>query len=66
MRTRDCEGDCTDDDTQSEDCNLNSCLELFIWSDWSGCSKSCGRDGVQTRQKLCLFNNAEVSLFTIF
>ncbi|KAF1748497.1 hypothetical protein GCK72_024964 [Caenorhabditis remanei] len=64
IRTRDCqEENCEERNIQSEECSLNSCLELFIWSDWSSCSKSCGRDATQTRQKLCLFNNAECSSY---
>ncbi|UMM42765.1 hypothetical protein L5515_018465 [Caenorhabditis briggsae] len=64
VRTRDCqEENCPEQNIQHEECSLNSCLDLFIWSDWSSCSKSCGHDATQTRQKLCLFNNAECSSY---
>ncbi len=46
--------DCEHDLTQ-----INSIREWQVWSEWSGCSKTCGQNGaIQIRNRKCEFENS--------
>ncbi len=50
---------CPGDDKEAEECNRDKCPELGPWSEWSGCSKTCG-GGERLRSRQCgHFDNEE-------
>lgn len=50
---------------ETKECDLKQCqvksLPIPIvyesWSDWTQCSKKCGKKGIRSRQRICLFND---------
>ena len=56
-RTRECVGGIcslatSDDKIETKSCMDKECIILSEWSEWSGCSVTCG-PGLQTRSRTC-------------
>ena len=58
MRSRECINggllqSCPGDATEATTCNTEACPMWMPWSEWTGCSSTCG-GGVMTRDRECM------------
>eukprot|EP00111_Clytia_hemisphaerica_P005131 TCONS_00014774-protein len=46
---------CKGESFESKDCKVPACPSWGLWGKWGSCSKTCGRDSIQSRSRNCLF-----------
>jgi hypothetical protein len=51
---------CTGDPEEVVSCNASPCPSLTDWSEWTECSKSCGKGGAQRRVRDCLVQRSGI------
>lgn len=52
---------CKGESFESEDCKVPACPSWGLWGKWGSCSKTCGRDSIQSRSRNCLFKGVATS-----
>ena len=52
---------CVGESIEVQDCKVPACPTWGSWGKWGSCSKTCGRDSIQSRSRNCLFKGVVTS-----